>query len=219
MTAAELITTQVPVLQLTDTAADALRQMHEHHLAEIPVLNGKQFAGLLREEDLQDTPPSSLLGPLQDEFDRSKVQAGDFFLTVLKWMHQRQLQLMPVVEEDGSYLGVVTGDALLQAAAQYTSSGEPGGVIILQLLPHQFSISEIGRIVESNDARVIHLTTWTEPSTGHLMVAIKVNKTDIQDILASLERYEYNVVRFFGENLSEDALRLNFDHLMNYLKM
>jgi hypothetical protein len=50
------------------------------------------------------------------------------------------------------------------------------------------------------------------------MVAIKVNKSDIQDILASLERYEYHVVQYFGENLSEDELKLNYDHLMHYLK-
>lgn len=219
MTAAELITTHLPVLQLSDTAAGALQQMQEHQLTEIPVLNGKQLVGLLREEDVQDEPPSTLLDLLQDEFDHTKVRPGDFFLTILKWMQQRQLRIVPVVEEDGSYNGVVTGEALLQAAAMYTSAAEPGGVIILQLLPHQFSISEIGRIVESNDARVMHLNTWTEAPAGHLMVAIKVNKTDIQDILASLERYEYNVVRFFGENMTEDALRLNFDHLMNYLKM
>jgi CBS domain-containing protein len=219
MTAAELITTQLPVLQLTDTAADALHKMQEHRLSEIPVINGNQLAGLVREEEVEDAAPDSLLSLLEDDFDRSAVRPGDFFLSLLKLMRQRDLQLVPVVEEERGYLGAVTVTALLQAAAQYTSSGEPGGVIILQLLPHQFSISEIGRIVESNDARVIHLNTWTESATGHLMVAIKVNKTEIQDILASLERYEYTVVRFFGENQSEDVLRMNFDHLMNYLRM
>jgi acetoin utilization protein AcuB len=48
---------------------------------------------------------------------------------------------------------------------------------------------------------------------------VKINKTDLQDVLASLERYEYNVVQYFGENLSEEELRLNFDHLMNYLNI
>jgi acetoin utilization protein AcuB len=51
------------------------------------------------------------------------------------------------------------------------------------------------------------------------MVAIKVNKNDIQDILSSFERYEYNVIQYFGENLSEEELRLNYDHLMNYLNI
>jgi hypothetical protein len=95
----------------------------------------------------------------------------------------------------------------------------PGGIIILQIKPTSFYISEIGRIVESNNARIIHLNTWTDPSSGELMVAIKVNKNDIQDILASFERYEYNVIQYFGENLSEEELRLNYDHLMNYLNI
>ncbi len=87
------------------------------------------------------------------------------------------------------------------------------------MAPHNFSISELGRIVESNDARIIHLNTWTDNTNGQLMIAIKINKTDLQDVLASFERYEYNVVQYFGENLSEEELRLNFDHLMNYLNI
>jgi len=128
------------------------------------------------------------------------------------------LSTLAVTGDDDIFIGIITMRSLLEALAKYNAAAEPGGVIVLQMRPIDFTISEIGRIVETNDARILHLNTWTD-ETGHLLVAIKVNKTDILDILASFERYEYQVLQYFGENLSEEELKSNYDHLMNYLNI
>lgn len=218
MTAAELLSNHFPVLKPDDSVQTALELMQEQHTTVLPVVQDEKYIGLLHEDDLQDADPQTQLSTFLPLEDRSQVAPFEFFLHPLKIMHQRKLSLLPVVKEGNEYLGVITAEDLLQAASHYNAATEPGGVIILQMLPYNFSISEIGRIVESNDAKIIHLNTWTDTSSGQLMVAIKVNKSDIQDILASLERYEYHVVQYFGENLSEDELKLNYDHLMHYLK-
>jgi phosphoribosylanthranilate isomerase len=124
-----------------------------------------------------------------------------------------------VVNKEGTLLGIIAEEELLQAVSHYNAASQPGGVIILQVHPNNFSISEIGRIVESNNAKIIHLNTWTDASSGQLMVAVKMNKSDIHDVLASFERYQYNVVQYFGENLTEDELKDNYEHLMNYLNI
>ncbi len=219
MTASELITNNIPYLKTSDTVQQALDLMHEYHVSDLPVVIDNKSAGILSETDLEDADATALIETQLPLVEHVKVAAADFFLAPLKMMHQRQISVLPVVKEDGEYLGVIAADDLLKAAAHYNAASEPGGVIILQMAPHNFSISELGRIVESNDARIIHLNTWTDNTNGQLMIAIKINKTDLQDVLASFERYEYNVVQYFGENLSEEELRLNFDHLMNYLNI
>lgn len=219
MTAAELIKNTIPYLKTSDTVQQALDLMHEYHVSDLPVVINNKSAGILNEADLEDAAPDALVETQMPLIEPVKVVASDFFLAPLKMMYQRQISVLPVVKEDGEYIGVIAADDLLKAAAHYNAATEPGGIIILQMAPNNFSISELGRIVESNDARIIHLNTWTDPSNGQLMIAIKINKTDLQDVLASFERYEYNVVQYFGENLSEEELRLNFDHLMNYLNI
>ncbi|MBS4065447.1 MAG: CBS domain-containing protein [Chitinophagaceae bacterium] len=219
MTAAELIKNTIPYLKTSDTVQQALDLMHEYHVSDLPVVINNKSAGILNEADLEDAAPDALVETQMPLIEPVKVVASDFFLAPLKMMYQRQISVLPVVKEDGEYIGVIAADDLLKAAAHYNAATEPGGIIILQMAPNDFSISELGRIVESNDARIIHLNTWTDPSNGQLMIAIKINKTDLQDVLASFERYEYNVVQYFGENLSEEELRLNFDHLMNYLNI
>ncbi len=219
MTAAELISNHIPTLQATDTVRQALDFMKEHRITELPVVKDHKYIGLVHEEELEFEAETSTVETFMHNGVPARINPADFFLVPLKIMHQQKLSILPVVKEDGELMGVITMEDLLQATAHYNSAAIPGGIIILQMAPNSFYISEIGRIVESNNAKIIHLNTWTDPSTGELMVAIKVNKSDIQDILSSFERYEYNIIQYFGENLSEEELRLNYDHLMNYLNI
>lgn len=219
MTAAELITNHLPVLQTTDTVRMALDFMQDNKIQHLPVVNNQVYIGMIDEEDIEDTNENDPVSAHLQLLDPVFVHPSDFFLVPLKIMHQRQLDILPVVKEGGELMGVLTQEELLWAASHYNSAAVPGGIIIFQMQPNSFYLSEIGRIVESNNARIIHLNTWTDASTGELMVAIKVNKSDIQDILASFERYEYNVVHYFGENLSEEELKENYDHLINYLNI
>ena len=188
MTAAELITNHIPALHTTDTVRLALDSMQIYKISELPVLENNKYTGLVHEEDLEDADGNELVQPYLKAGSPAQVNPADFFLVPLKIMHQRKLSLLPVVKEDGELMGVITQEDLLQAASHYNAASIPGGIIILQMQPNSFYISEIGRIVESNNAKIIHLNTWTDASTGELMVAIKVNKSDIQDILASFER-------------------------------
>jgi acetoin utilization protein AcuB len=219
MTAAELISNHIPTLQTTDTVRQALDLMKENRITELPVVHEQKYVGLLFEDDIEDENETSTIASFLHQGVSVKINPSDFFLVPLKIMHQQKLSVVPVVKEDGELMGTISREDLLQAASHYNAAAIPGGIIILQMQPNSFYISEIGRIVESNNAKIIHLNTWTDMSTGELMVAIKVNKNDIQDILSSFDRYEYNVIQYFGENLSEEELKLNYDHLMNYLNI
>ena len=81
----------------------------------------------------------------------------------------------------------------------------------------QFAISEISRIVESNEATILHLNTTLQPETGLLRVTIHINKRELSALIASFERYEYEVVHYFGEERFENEIQTNYRHLMNYL--
>jgi CBS domain-containing protein len=219
MTSAELITNHILPLEFTNTAGQAVEIMHEHHVNELSVVNKNKFYGILRLEDIEDLLEDTSIADCVPLLKTTLVRPADFFLVALKKMHEQKLTSLPVVNEEGTLLGIIAEEELLQAVSHYNAASQPGGVIILQVHPNNFSISEIGRIVESNDAKIIHLNTWTDASSGQLMVAVKMNKSDIHDVLASFERYQYNVIQYFGENLTEDELKDNYEHLMNYLNI
>jgi acetoin utilization protein AcuB len=81
----------------------------------------------------------------------------------------------------------------------------------------QFSISEISRIVESNDATVLHLNTTIHAVTGLLTVSLHINKKEIAAIVSAFERYEYDIIYYFGDEKFENEIHSNYRHLMSYL--
>ena len=98
-------------------------------------------------------------------------------------------------------------------------ASEPGAVIVLEMEQRGFSFSEISKLVETNDAQITQLNTYWDNSTDTFSVTLKINKFEISDIIATFQRYEYQIKYYFGEELYENEIRTNYDHLMNYLKI
>lgn len=220
MLSADLISNSIPALQLHDTVARALQQMDDADVVHLPIVAEGQYIGLADEADLLDIDNDQLkLGELDIQWPKPAVNIIDHFLNAVKIAAEYKLTVVPVVKENNEFVGVITKLQLLSTLSEYTSAAEHGGIIVLEMEPRNFSLSEISRIIESNDAKILHLNTYTEKETGQLLVSIKINRKDLQDILASFERYEYNVKQYFGDNLSGDEMRDNYEHLMNYLSI
>jgi len=94
-----------------------------------------------------------------------------------------------------------------------------GGIIVLEMDKVSFSFSEISKLVETNDAQITQLNTYTDTYSGNFYITLRINKLEISDIVATFQRYEYQVKYYFGEELYENELRNNYDHLMNYLNI
>jgi len=73
--------------------------------------------------------------------------------------------------------------------------------------------------VESNDAIITQLNSWSDPSSSMMTVIIRINKEEVSDIVASFQRHEFNVSYYLGEELFRNELQSNLNHLMNYLNM
>ena len=71
--------------------------------------------------------------------------------------------------------------------------------------------------MESNEAYVLHLNTTIQSETGLLRVTIHINKKELSAVVAAFERYEYNIIHYFGEEKFENVIHDNYRHLMNYL--
>jgi acetoin utilization protein AcuB len=154
---------------------------------------------------------------LQENFVNAFTPDNVHFLTAVNVASQYETSVVPVVAEDRELLGVITTTDLLKAMGNFAGANEIGGIIMLEMERSQFSISEISRLVESNDANILHLNTTVNPETGLLTVTLHLNKKEIAAIIATFERYDYDVIYFFGDENFENEIHSNYRHLMNYL--
>lgn len=104
---------------------------------------------------------------------------------------------------------------------QFTELAEmESSLIILEIPLKDYTLTEIARIVESNNAHVMNLSIMPISGGSVLLVSIKLNISDISSVLRSFERFNYNVVYYFmKEGEVNDTHKERLDELMYYLNM
>jgi len=214
----ELINNNIPRLKLQDTVSKALQLINDFRVTHLAVVADDKYLGLISEEDLLDAEEEKTpIELMQETFIDAAVHDNEHFLTAVNFCNQYDTSVVPVINEERDLAGVITNNDLLKALGNFAGTNEIGGIIVLEMERSQFAISEISRIVESNDATILHLNTTVHPETGMLTVSIHTNKKEIAAIVATFERYDYDVIYYFGNENFENEIHTNYRHLMNYL--
>ena len=107
------------------------------------------------------------------------------------------------------------------SAEQFVELSESeNSLIILEVALRDYTLTEIARIVESNNAHVTALSVLSLSGGSALMVSLKLDVDDPTAILRSFERFNYNVVySLMREGEVTDKQRERLDELMYYLEM
>lgn len=214
----ELINNNIPRLQLKDSVSKALRLVTDFRVTHLPVVENDKFLGLISEDDLLDQEESKMpIELMQESFVHVSVRDNEHFLNAVTCSNQVDSNVVAVVNEENELMGVIATNDLLKTIGNFAGTNEIGGIIVLEMERSQFAISEISRIVESNDATILHLNTTVHAETGMLTVTIHLNKKEISAIVATFERYEFDVIYYFGNENFENEIHSNYRHLMNYL--
>jgi CBS domain-containing protein len=220
MLTGQLLSQSLPTLHLQDKVFNALQMMNDCHVSHLAVAEEDKLVGLVNEESLMQAPDDTMeIGELKETSPLIFVNDRDHFLKALQVAVENRLSVVPVLNESKELVGMVSYRELLKQASEFMNVKEPGGLIVLEMENTNYSFSEISRLVETNDAQITQLNTYTDPLTGLMQVTIKLNKTELSDIVATFQRYEYSVKYYFGEELYENELRSNYDNLMNYLRL
>lgn len=220
MLCSQLLSQTLPFLRPSDTVFQALNVMADHQVMHLPIADGSDFAGLISETSLQSIDDDqATLQQCSTLWHSVSVKSDDHFLTAVQLSAAQHLTVIPVVTQERELIGTLLPADLIAALSTFLRLEEPGGLIVLEMEPKQYAFSEMSRLVETHDAQITQLNTRVLPETGLLSVTIRLNKPEVSDIVATFQRYEYNVVCFFGEELYTNQLRSNFDNLMTYLNV
>jgi acetoin utilization protein AcuB len=216
----EIISAAIPSLHLNDPVAQALDLMADFHITHLPVVKEDKLAGLVSEEDLLNVEDdNTLLSVLQPGFSGIVAHADAFFFEAVQLVNENSLTLIPVVGPESEYTGAIVATDLLRQLGRVSGVNDTGGIIVLEMEKVSFSFAEISKLVETNDAQITQLNTYSDVASGNFYIALRINKAEISDVVSTFQRYEYQVKYGFGEELYENELRNNYDHLMNYLNI
>ncbi|RZL61661.1 MAG: CBS domain-containing protein [Pedobacter sp.] len=220
MIAEELISNIIPPLKTSDTVQKALERMTEFKLYHLPIVNETQFLGIVSEEELIEVRDQQLpLGSLSLTILNPFVFQDAHIYDVIRLFNQMQLSLVPVLDLKKNYLGVVSINSLLAYTAETYAVKEPGGIIVLEISNRNNSLAHMAQIVEADNAQILSSYVSSFPDSTRLEITLKINKTELSGIIASFERYDYEVKAVFNNTQNDDGSIDRFNSFMNYLNV
>ena len=220
MFAQDCIDTSIPFVRLTDTAGYALELMEEYKTDNLAVVDDNAvFAGIISENILLECDDILSIDKLKENLLQHKVFEGTHIFDVLKISVEHSTYFLPVVNSENEYIGITTPKKLLNVLAMNSSLSTNGGIIVLELETKNYSLTEISKIVESNNAMILHSMLATSVNQHQVQVSLKINKNDLKDIQATFERYQYTVLAVLHQSEYETQLKERYDSLMKYLEV
>jgi acetoin utilization protein AcuB len=220
MRAADLITDDIPPLKPTDPVSRALDWMEEFKVGHLPVIEGEHLVGLVKDDDLVDgNNPRAMVGELMERVEVPFVRDRQHIYDVMKMFVERALTVVPVLDMTGKYLGAINEHEALRRLSEVVNVREPGSVLVLEMNQVDYSLQEIARIVEGNDAKVLSVYCHLLTDSTRLEVTLKINREDISDILQTFERYEYDVKTTFQGSRFHEDLRGRYDELLRMMNL
>jgi acetoin utilization protein AcuB len=219
MLARELISDVVTALKTSDSGTSALSWMEVFRVKHLPIVNHREFLGLISDSDIYDlNDPDEPVGNHNLSLQKPYVNEDQHIYEVIELLARMELTLVPVLNEQKQYLGVITMEELTRKFAHLSALQQPGGIIELEMIQHDYSLSEISQIVESNNGRILSLYVASSDDDSRLRVTLKINLTDLTSILETLNRYNYTVVSSHMNNEDlDDFYQDRFDTFLKYL--
>jgi hypothetical protein len=138
---------------------------------------------------------------------------------LLKLMSSLNLTVIPVLDDNEFYKGCITLKGIVQNLANMASVQNPGGVIVLELNQNDYSVTQIGNIIEGNDAKILSLSVSSIPDSTKIEVTVKVNREDLSRILQTFGRYNYTVKASYNYGDYENDLKNKLDEFIHFLNI
>ena len=219
MLAKELISEEVSKLKTSDTGQTALNMMDMLRVSHLPVVNELDYLGLVSDTDIYDLNDfGQAVGNHKLSLIRPFVRTDQHIFDVISLAAKLKLSLIPVIDDHNHYKGAIISAELVEKLAEMSSLREPGGLIVLDILQNDYSLSQIAQIIESNNARIMNLYISSPPDTTRMELTIKLNTNNLMPIIRTFERYEYDETAWHGEDDDMDSFYSDrFDSFMRYL--
>lgn len=219
MIAEELINHMIPPLKVTDDAHKAVVWMEEFRCNQLPVVANGELLGFISEEIiLESNEDSKKLEEYNLFGQKCVVGMESHFYDIVRIANENKMQMVAVVDDQKKYHGIITVQDIMASFAQTAAVQMPGGILVLSMDLIDYSLAEISRYVEENNAKVISSSLIEDPlDKGKIKVTLKINQTDLSRIVATLERFSYRVIGRYQESRAPEAERERLDLLLKYL--
>ena len=220
MRAEELISEIIPPLKFSETGEKALNWMNEFRVSHLPVVAKNEYIGLISENDIYDMPdPKMKLKDYFTNLPKPFIYSDRHVYEIMKMIADLKITVVPILDENNEYVGCTDLLYLMSQITAINSIKEIGGILVLEMNEHDYTMTQIARIVEENNAKILSSYITSLPDSTQIEVTLKINTTDLDRIIQTFNRYDYIVKASYQKGRLQEDLKKRYDELMNFLNM
>lgn len=212
------IINEIAPLKLEAKVADAQLLFNELTYTHFPVLKDKTYLGCISETDIRCFDAEKKLDSFQYTLEGFFVRTNNNWLDILESFAQNNTNIMPVLDDDNNYQGYFELSDIINLFNETPFLSEPGNILVVEKGILDYSFSEVAQIVESNNAKLLGLFI-SDLRNDVAQITIKINDSDVNNIVQTFRRYSYNIVSKHHEDSFLDNLKERSQYLEKYLNI
>ncbi|MBQ0117430.1 MAG: CBS domain-containing protein [Flavobacterium sp.] len=214
----QYISNEIPPLQLTDKVQQALDYVADYNMTHLPVMRDGIFIGNISSEELYDADDSQALAEINLDLMPFFTRNTTNWFDVLQIFNDNDTNRVPVLNDLNQYVGYYELSTIVEVFAETPFLKEEGNTIIVEKNLSEYSMSEIAQIIETNNCKLYGLFI-SEINQGRIQVAIKLSMGNMNEILQTFRRYEYDIISEHLDDTYINALKHRSDYLDKYLNL
>ena len=214
----DYITNDYKAIDSEATIATVQDFFDELNFSHFPVVDEGIYIGSIASED------SETFDGFKKVFDYRYSLEGFFarekmiWLDVLEVFAKNKSNLVPVLNENNTYLGYYEIRDVLNFFHETPFLQESGGIIVVQKKTIEYTMGEITQIIESNNGKILGLFV-SESDFKNTQVTIKISLGVMNEIIQSFRRYNYEIISEHFEDNYINTLKERSDYLEKYLNI
>ena len=218
MQASDLISQSLINLHPDDDGDRAISLMEEMRVNHLAVVRNNFYLGIISENEILNWENTSeFIDEHLEELGAPSVLGSQHLFDIIEELEKHSLSIIPVLDENKNYLGSITNRKLLYTIAKSTAVKSTGGVIVLKMNQNDYSMSEISRIIEENNTKILSSYITSTPDALKIELTLKLNTIEISSIVKDLERFDYIISASFNDEESNDDFTDRYESLMRFL--
>lgn len=208
----------IPVFKIDDSLKEVIQFFNCTTFSHVAVVEEGHFLGLLSENDLETFEVDKFIRDYSYNLESFFVQKETSWLDVLEMFARNEANLLPVLGERQDILGYYDLTDIVSLFIATPFFTEPGGILVVSKGVKDYSFSEIAQIVETNNTRLVG-GFITAIHNDVAEITIKIGSTNLNDVMQTFRRYNYNIVFGTNDDLFMEDLKKRSDYLNKYLNV
>lgn len=189
----------------------------DNGFSHFPVTQDRIYIGSVSADDVETFESNKKIEDYKYTLEGFYVREKTNWLDILEKFAQNQTDVMPVLNQENTYLGYYKLSDIVQIFSETSFLRESGGIIVIEKNIMQYSASEIAQIVESNGHKLLGM--FISEMNDKVQIYLKVNTENLNEILQSFRRYEYEIISEHTEDIYIQSLKERLDYMDKYLNI